>query len=379
VALGEVLKFDGFLKLYIESTDEESEEETKGLLPPLKKNDLLLRKTIEASQRFTIQPARYTEASLVKKMEELGIGRPSTYAPTISTIQQREYVVKEDRPGGKRNFILLHLENGHIRQEEKTENFGFEKAKLFPTDIGAIVNDFLEQHFGNIMNYNFTASIEKQFDEIADGKINYPEMIHAFYGPFHSQVDTTMETSEKSKGEKILGQDPDSGRNVYVKIGRFGPIAQIGDATDEEKPRFASLQKGQSLDKITLEQALDLFKLPRTIGQFEDEDLVIGVGKYGPYVRHANKFYSLTKDDNPYTIASERAIELIRAKREQESKRYIQTFESEPDLFVMNGRYGPYISYQKKNYRIPKKTDPAKLTIEECKEIIAKAQAKAKK
>jgi DNA topoisomerase-1 len=345
----------------------------------MKVNDKLQDDRIEANQKFTSLPARFTEASLVKKMEELGIGRPSTYAPTISTIQQREYVIKEDRPGKTRDVIVLELKNGEISQTEKSENFGFEKAKLFPTDIGIIVNDFLEQHFSNIMNYNFTASIEKQFDEIAEGNLNYPEMIGSFYTPFHKQVDSTTQTSERSKGEKILGVDPTSGKNLSVKIGRFGPIAQIGDTSEEEKPRFASLLKGQSIETITFEEALELFKLPRSIGAYENEDAIIGIGKYGPYVRHANKFYSLTKDDDPYTIEIDRAIELIEAKRSQEKNKYIQKFESEPELLVMNGRYGPYISFQKKNYRIPKKLDPAKLSLEECKEIIEKAKEKGKK
>jgi len=377
-ATGEVLKFEGFLKVYIESTDDESEEETKGLLPPLKVNDSLQRDRIEAAEKSTQQPARFTEASLVKKMEELGIGRPSTYAPTISVIQNREYVLKEDRPGSKRDMQQIVLKGENITSKMVSENFGFEKGKLFPTDIGIVVNDFLEQNFENIMDFNFTASVEKEFDEIAEGTLNWPSMIERFYKPFHTKVDTTTQTGERSKGEKVLGEDPESGKPVSVKIGRFGPIAQIGEATDEEKPRFASLLKGQSLESITFEEALDLFRLPRTIGQFEEEDLVIGVGRYGPYVRHKGKFYSLAKTDDPYTIEHERAIEIIAEKKTQEANRNIKQFDEEPGLQVLNGRYGPYISFNKKNFRIPKGTEPKELSLEDCHEIIAKANKKKK-
>ena len=379
IATGEVLKFDGFLKVYMESTDDEQEEETKGLLPPLKVNAPLNREEIEAAEKSTQQPARYTEASLVKKMEELGIGRPSTYAPTISTIQQREYVVKEDRKGSQREMLQIILKNETISRKMIRENFGYEKGKLFPTDIGSVVNDFLEQYFQNIMNFNFTASVEKEFDEIAVGKLNWPSMIERFYQPFHSKVDSTTQTSERSKGEKVLGTDPESGKPVSVKIGRFGPIVQIGEASDEEKPRFASLLKGQSLETITLDEALGLFRLPRTIGQFEDEELVIGVGKYGPYVRHKSKFFSLAKTDDPYTIQVDRAIEIIREKRTQEENRNIKQFEEEPGLQILNGRYGPYIAFQKKNYRIPKGKKPDELSLEECREIIKKADSRSKK
>ena len=379
IATGEVLKFDGFLKVYMESTDEELDEETKGLLPQVKINDRLNREEIEALEKSTMQPSRYTEASLVKKMEELGIGRPSTYAPTISTIQQREYVVKEDRKGSQRDMNHLLLKADSISEKVIKENFGLEKGKLFPTDIGAIVNDFLEQNFQNIMNFNFTASVEKEFDEIAVGKLNWPSMIERFYNPFHTKVDAATQTAEKSKGEKILGEDPDSGKPVSVKIGRFGPIAQIGEASDEEKPRFASLLKGQSLETITLEEAIDLFRLPRSVGQFEDEEVVIGVGRYGPYVRHRSKFFSLGKTDDPYTIEVDRAIEIILEKRTQEENRNIKQFEEEPDLLILNGRYGPYITFKKKNYRIPKSRKPEELTLEECREIIDKAATRTKK
>ncbi len=379
IATGEVMKFDGFLKVYIESTDEEQEEEAKGLLPPVKVKDHLDRMVIEATEKSTVQPARYTEASLVKKMEELGIGRPSTYAPTISTIQQREYVVKEDRKGGTREMAQLILKGDTIDRKTISEKYGFEKSKLFPTDIGTIVNDFLEQYFQNIMNYNFTASVEKEFDEIAMGKLDWPKMIDRFYKPFHTRVDSTTQTSERSKGEKILGEDPETGKPVSVKIGRFGPIAQIGEAGDEEKPRFASLLKGQSLESITLEEALELFRLPRTIGEFEKEEVVIGVGKYGPYVRHNSKFYSLGKEDDPYSIQLERAVEIIGEKRAIEQNRNIKQFEEEPGLQILNGRYGPYISFNKKNYRIPKNRKPEELTLDECHEIIRKAESRTRK
>ena len=379
IATGEVLKFDGFLKVYMESTDDEQEEEAKGLLPAVKVNDPLSREEIEATEKSTMQPARYTEASLVKKMEELGIGRPSTYAPTISTIQQREYVVKEDRKGSLRDMAQLILKGDRISEKTGQEKFGYEKNKLFPTDIGSIVNDFLEQYFQNIMNFNFTATVEKEFDEIAVGKLNWPSMIRRFYNPFHSKVDSATQTSERSKGEKVLGEDPESGKPVSVKIGRFGPIAQIGEASDEEKPRFASLLKGQSLESITLEEALALFRLPRNIGQFEEEELVIGVGKYGPYVRHKSKFFSLSKTDDPYTIQTDRAIEIIQEKRTQEENRNIKQFDEEPDLQILNGRYGPYIAFKKKNYRIPKSSKPEELTLEECREIIEKTDARTTK
>ncbi|MCD4709469.1 MAG: type I DNA topoisomerase [Bacteroidales bacterium] len=379
IATGEVLIFDGFLKVYMESTDDEQEEEAKGLLPPVKTDDKLGREIIEATEKTTMQPARYTEASLVKKMEELGIGRPSTYAPTISTVQHREYVIKEDRKGTEREMVQLILKEDSLSQQHIKEKYGFEKGKLFPTDIGMIVNDFLEQNFQNIMNFNFTASVEEEFDEIAGGNLNWPTMIERFYTPFHTRVDTATQTSERSKGEKILGEDPQSGKPVSVKIGRFGPIAQIGEASDEEKPRFASLLKGQSLETITLEEALDLFRLPRTLGQFEDEELVIGVGKYGPYVRHKSKFYSLSKNDDPFTIEQERAIEIIIEKRAQEENRNIKQFDEEPGLLILNGRYGPYISFNKKNYRIPKSRKPEELTLEECREIIEKAGSRTKK
>jgi DNA topoisomerase-1 len=372
VATGEVLKFDGFLKVYMESTDDEnSDEESKGLLPPLKAGDSLVLKNMEAAEKFSLHPPRYTEASLVKKMEELGIGRPSTYAPTISTIQQREYVIKEDRPGNTRVSRIIVLSGTSIRETRKEENYGFEKSKLFPTDIGMIVTDFLEQYFGEIMDYNFTATVEAEFDQIAEGNMVWSTMIDKFYKPFHSKVDDTNKTGERSNGERILGTDPLSGKPVLVKIGRYGPIVQIGNPTDDEKPRFASLQKGQSLETISLEESLELFKLPRTIGSFEDQDVVIGVGRFGPYVRHMSKFYSLKKgEDDPMTITLERAIDLIESKRRDDKNKVIKSFAEEPGIQVLNGRYGPYITFDRNNFKIPKSKDPASLSLEECQSII---------
>lgn len=377
IANGEVLKFDGFLKVYMESQDIEEEGEAGSLLPAMKSNDLLDLKDIIAREKYANNPPRYTEASLVKKLEELGIGRPSTYAPTISTIQQREYIVKEDRPGSVREVKEVCLKNHKINSVVKKEKFGYEKAKLFPTDIGGIVNDFLEQYFRNIMDYNFTASVEEEFDHIAEGGKDWTDMIDTFYKPFHNVVTSTIEVSEKAKGEKLLGTDPGSGKPVLVKIGRYGPIAQIGEAADEEKPRFASLLKGQSIETITLEEALELFSLPRIVGEYESGEVLIGVGRFGPYVRHDNKFVSLKKGvDDPMTITLERAIELINEKRQMEKNRLIKSFKEMPGLEILNGRYGPYISFEKKNYKIPRSKKPEELSLDDCKEIMEKASKK---
>lgn len=380
VATGEVLKFDGFLKVYIESQDDEGEEETKTLLPALKASQQLDMEKICAEQRFTNHPPRYTEASLVRKLEEQGIGRPSTYAPTISTVQNRGYVIKEDRDGGTRDAKEIKLIAGKVKVTVKKEKFGFEKSKIFPTDIGLIVNDFLEQHFNNIMDYNFTASVEEEFDNIADGKGNWTEMLDRFYKPFHINVTTTAEVSERARGERTLGVDPKSGKPILVKIGRYGPIAQIGDVSEEEKPKFASLLKGQSIETITFEEALELFKLPRTIGEYEEKEVIIGIGRFGPYVRHNSKFYSLKKGiDDPMLIELERAIELIEEKRLADKNKHIKSFEEMPGLEILNGRFGPYISYEKKNYKIPKTKVPAELSLEECKEIMKTPVKKKKK
>ncbi len=371
---GEVLIFDGFLKVYLESSDDEGDN-TNGntLLPPVFAGDEMHRIIIEANEKFTQRPARFTEASLVKKLEELGIGRPSTYAPTISTVQNRGYVVKEDRPGTERKYNYLVLTNGDIKEEVKTETFGAEKSKLFPTDIGLVVNDFLIQHFDDILDFNFTASVEKDFDVIAEGGMVWTKMIDKFYRPFHKQVVYTEENSKAEKGQRELGIDPKSGKVLLVRIGRYGPMAQIGEAEDEEKPKFAPLRKDQSIETISLEDALQLFALPREIGTYEEEVIVVANGRFGPYLRHKGAFYSLKKDvDDPYTIEHDRAVVLIEEKREADRKKVIRIFEAE-EVSVLNGRWGPYISYKKKNYKIPKKTDPTTLTIEDCMKLIEEA------
>ena len=371
IASGEVIIFDGFLKVYLESTDDEQDAETSGILPTMKKGEALTSKEILAQERFTQRPPRYTEASLVRKLEELGIGRPSTYAPTISTIQNRKYVEKGDRPAIKRSFNELKLKLGKITDAPKTENYGAEKAKLFPEDIGLVVNDFLVDHFPNIMDYNFTANVEVEFDNIAEGKIKWTQSIDRFYKKFHPVVEETLKNSERQVGERVLGVDPKSGRQLSVKIGRFGPIAQIGTSEEEEKPTFASLRKTQSIESITLEEALELFKLPREIGEFESKDMTVAVGRFGPYIRHDGKFYSLSKADDPLEITAERAVEIIETKREADKNKVINIFGENGEIQVLNGRFGPYIAFEKNNYKIPKKTDATTLTEEQCRELIA--------
>lgn len=389
IARGEVLKFDGFLKLYIESTDagvdEEREETARGLLPPIKTGDRLTARYIEALERFSQRPPRYTEASLVKKLEEMGIGRPSTYAPTISTIQQRGYVVKDERNGVERNYTVIRLVQKNINEEVKTEITGAEKNKLFPTDIGMVVTDFLVKYFQGIMNYNFTAFVEKEFDEIAEGKLVWYEMIDNFYKPFHRKVEETLEVSKRKTGERKLGTDPKTGKPVFVRIGKYGPLAQLGEGNagkeeeNAEKPRFAKLRPDQRLESITLEEALELFELPRTLGQYEGHDVVVAIGRFGPYVRHNSAFHSLKRGvDDPYTIQLDRAIQLIEEKREADRKKIIKTFEENQELRVLNGRWGPYISFRKKNYKIPKTTDPESLSLEDCMKLIEKGEKKTK-
>ncbi|NQU81322.1 MAG: type I DNA topoisomerase [Bacteroidetes bacterium] len=379
IASGEVMKFDGFLKVYTESKDEELNDSAKGMLPPISKGQILNYEIINAYERFSTPPPRYTEASLVKKLEELGIGRPSTYAPTISTIQNRGYVLKEDRPGFNRNFTVISLLKGKLEEKTKTEKAGTEKKKLFPKDIGIVVNDFLIEHFKDILNYNFTASVEKEFDEIAAGKLDWTKMIDTFYKSFHAKVEKSLAISVKKTGERQLGNDPETGEPIIVRIGKYGPFVQLGDSNKDEKPRFASLLKGQLIETITLEEALELFKLPRTIGKYEDNDLVVGIGRFGPYVRHNNNFFSLKKEtDDPLTINKSRAIELIEEKREIEKKRIIKSFPNDPDLKVLAGRYGPYISYKKKNFRIPGENKPESLTFEDCMKIIEEGQKKGR-
>lgn len=368
-ATGEVILFDGFLKVYMESTDDEETNE-EGLLPRLAIGQALESKEITAQQRFTQKPARYTEASLVRKLEELGIGRPSTYAPTITTIQNRTYVEKGDRPADKRVYNLLQLKGDKISDHDKTENTGAEKGRLYPTDMGIVVTDFLTENFPTILNYNFTAQIEKEFDSIADGEINWVSSIDNFYKTFHPIVEDTMKNSERKVGERILGVDPKSGRQLSVKIGRFGPIAQIGTAEEEEKPVFASLKKEQSIESITMEEALELFKLPRTLGEFEEKVMTVAVGRFGPYVRHDAKFYSLPKDEDPMTITAEKAVEIIEAKREADKNKIISTLGENGEYQVLNGRFGPYFTFDGNNFKIPAKTDPKSLTADDCRAMV---------
>lgn len=372
VATGEVVTFDGFLRVYKESYDDDNEQEDESrLLPPLTKGQKMERKDISATQRFTQCPPRYTEASLVRKLEELGIGRPSTYAPTISTVQQRGYVEKGNSEGVKRAYTILKLKGNKVTESTKTEMTGNEKSKLLPTDVGIVVNDFLMEYFPEIMDFNFTASVEKEFDEVAEGEKEWAKMMKNFYTGFHPLVDKTMTTkSEHKVGERILGNDPVSGKPVSVKIGRFGPVIQIGTVDDEEKPRFAQLGKGLSMETITLEEALESFKLPRTLGDYEEKTVTVGIGKFGPYIRHNNVFVSIPKDMDPMTISLEEAIELVKAKREAAEKKIIKTFDEEPELQILNGRYGPYISYQKKNYKIPENVEPKDLNLETCFKVV---------
>ena len=379
IAEGEVLKFDGFLKVYMESSDDEPEEKDEALLPPIEEGMILPYLSITATERFTHYPPRYTEASLVKKLEELGIGRPSTYAPTISTIQQRGYVIKEERPGKERKFSVVSLAHDKISNHVNTEITGAEKGKLFPDNIGMIVNDFLVEHFAGILDYNFTASVEKEFDEIADGKMNWNDMIGRFYGPFHKKVEETLTQKEVTKAERLLGTDPESGKSVYARMARFGAVAQIGDTNGTEKPRYVQLRKGQNIESITLEEALGLFKLPRLLGQFEDSDVSVSTGRFGPYALHKSKFYSLRKGDDPYTVELDHAIEIIAEKREKDSNKLILQFDNDKELSVLNGRWGPYISYKKDNFKIPRGTDPKTLTYDECMKIIHEAPVKTKK
>lgn len=381
VASGEMIKFDGFFKVYMESSDDENQKEEETLLPTVTVGDLLSEEVMNATQNFTYRPARYTEASLVKKLEELGIGRPSTYAPTITTVQNRGYVVKESRDGIERNYEILTLQENNISEETKTQITGAENKKLFPADIGMVVTDFLTKHFTNIMNYNFTADVEKEFDDIAIGKLVWYEMIGKFYNPFHANVEKTLEESERETGERILGNDPVTGKVILVRIGRYGPMAQLGESSEDkeaEAPKFASLRTGQHLETITLEDAIDLFKLPRDLGLYEDKKVVVAIGRFGPYVRHDGKFASLHKDvDDPMEIDLERAIVLIEEKKEKDRLKHIKSFDEDEELQVLNGRWGPYISYQKENYRLAKDIeDPKTLTYEDCLKIIKSAPKK---
>lgn len=373
-ASGETMRFDGFLRLYSESKEEENGEQSEtSLLPSLANGQRLDYTTITATERFTAPPLRYNEASLVKRLEELGIGRPSTYAPTISTIIARGYVDKTNRQAQKRNYTQITLRGDSLSEKSLSENYGAEKNRLAPTDIGMVVNDYLEAQFSSIMDYNFTANVEKEFDRIAEGELTWNQMIDTFYNPFHTLVDKAIETqATKSSQARILGNDPKTGHIVKARIGRYGPMVEI-EGNEGEKPRYASMKKGQLIEAITLEEALELFSLPRTVGKLDDEDVVIGIGKFGGYVRHGKMFASLTKNDDPYTVSLERAVELIEAQKQQNkmANTPLKTFDEDKDMLVKNGRYGAYIAYKGKNYRLPKNRKPEELTYEECRNIIS--------
>lgn len=377
IANGEVVAFEGFLKVYHESTDDEDAgEEFSHALPVMHEGEELERREIVSTERYSQSPNRYTEASLVRKLEELGIGRPSTYAPTISTIQLRDYVHKGDRKGEERKYAVDSLLGLKITSKTKKEMAGADKGKLIPTDIGMVVNDFLMENFPEIMDYNFTAKVEQEFDKIAEGKAEWNKEMKVFYQGFEPEVEKVMNArSEHKAGERELGIDPATGKPVFVKIGRFGPVVQIGTADDEDKPRFSQLPSDKSMETITLNEALELFKLPRTVGQFEGTDVVIGAGRFGPYVLHNKKYVSLPKDENPMTITLDAAINLIQKKRLQEAQRHLKTFEEDANMEVMNGRYGPYIAYKGKNYRMPKALHEkaSELTYEQCMDIVNNA------
>ncbi len=379
IGTGEVIKFDGFLKVYMESTDEETTEEQEGLLPAMKKGDNLKMNELTAVERYSSPPARYTEAALVKKLEELGIGRPSTFAPTISTVQKRGYVLKEERQGKERIYHVIRLKDDKISHEDKTEITGAEKNKLFPTDIGMLVNDFLVANFKDILDYNFTAFVEKEFDDIANGELQWQKMITDFYKPFHSTVEITEKESERVTGERILGKDPTSGLTLLVRVGRFGPMAQIGAQSETDKPRFAKLRSEQRLDQITFEEALDLFKLPRKLGMFEEYEINVAIGRFGPYIRLNDFFVSLKKEDDPYTVTFERCLELIEEKRKSNAEKIIKIFDEDKEVQLLNGRWGPYIAYKDKNIRIPKDREPLSLTLAEIYVMAEKAPVKKKK
>ena len=389
IAKGEVIVFDGFLKVYLEGTDEDGDEEQDGILPKLDVGETVDYKKISSRERFTKAPARFTEASLVKKLEELGIGRPSTYAPTISTVQRRGYVEKGDDEGKLRSYHLVELSNAEVTTHALEEKSGSNKGKLCPTDIGMVVNDFLVSNFNSILDFHFTANVEAEFDQIASGDKVWNEMLHKFYGDFHAKVEDVKENSDRAVGERILGVDPKTGLSLLVRIGRYGPMAQLGSQSEVEKPKFASLRKGQSIESITLNEVIDLFKLPRQVGQFEDKVVTVAVGRFGPYVRHDGKFVSLGEYD-PMSIELDTCVELILAKRKSDAEKHIHTFDDdEPTIQVLQGRWGPYIKMEKKNYKIPKDIDAEGLDREKClyiienqpkkKKVKAKVKTKAKK
>ena len=384
---GEQVKFDGFLKVYMESTDDETDEDSTRLLPKLPEGTRMAMEVCEAAQHYTQHPPRYTEASLVKKLEDLGIGRPSTYAPTISTILKREYIIKEDREATERPCTLLSLKGSSVKRSERMEKGYAEKGKLFPTDIGCVVNTFLMEHFNDILDYNFTATVEKDFDEIAAGKKAWRKVIDSFYMPFHKNIRQTQQSAQRTTGSRLLGTDPKSGKNVYAKIGRYGTLVQIGETNTDEKPLFASMKKGQSIENITLDQALELFNLPRTLGTFEDKEIIVSIGKFGPYVRHNGKFYSLGKNDDPYEVTLERAIEIVVKKRDAELKKEAlkKDFPHEigihdGDPVVSNiGRFGPYLTFRGENFRLTKDIDPLSLSLDDAMKIVNDAGKKRKR
>ncbi len=370
-AQGEIIVFDGFLKLYVAATEDEQQDNIfDTVLPPLTQNQALFLDTMTATERFSNPPARYSEPALVRKMEELGIGRPSTYAPTITTIQNRGYVVKENMPGKKRKYTALNLKKGTIKETTKSENTGAIKNKLQPTDIGILVNKFLTEHFDNVMDYHFTAKVEKEFDAIAEGKTVWNNMIGEFYTPFKEKVEHTIENADREKGERILGTDPKTGKNVYARIGRFGPIIQIGEAEDDEKPRFAGLKKGQSIGTITLEEAMELFRYPRKVGELDGKVVNVAIGRFGPYISHNKVYASIPKGEDLESIDFDRAIEILEEKKKKDAERHIKSFDEEPDLQVLNGRWGPYIKYKKKNFKIPKTTEAKDLSLQDCMKLI---------
>ncbi|MCQ2260909.1 MAG: type I DNA topoisomerase [Bacteroidales bacterium] len=386
VCQGEQVRFDGFLKVYMESTDDETEDNVNAgrSLPKLVEGMMLNLDVAEALEHHTQHAPRYTEASLVKKLEDLGIGRPSTYAPTISTILKREYVIKEDREPQTVNCTAIVLKDGSVRTENRTERTGAEKGKLFPTDIGSVVNAFLMEHFTDIIDYNFTANVEKDFDEIAAGKKEWRKVIDKFYVPFHKNIRQTQQNSHRTSGSRLIGTDPKTGKNLYAKIGRYGTLVQLGDTSNEEKPKFASMKKGQSIETITVEEAMSLFELPRTVGEFEGHDIIVSIGKFGPYVRLDNKFYSLSKNDDPYEVDYDRCVEIIKVKRlaEEEKERLRALYPHEIGIYEGDvvssniGRYGPYLTYRNDNFRLPKTANPLEMSIEESIEIIANAGVK---
>jgi DNA topoisomerase-1 len=380
-AQGEVIKFEGFLKVYEIAADEDSEAVDSGVLPKMEQGDLLAMESIQGVERFTMHPPRYSEASLVKQLEELGIGRPSTYAPTISTIQKRGYVEKKSTEGEQRDYSFIEVTPKGISKSTKTETTGKEKNKLFPTDIGEVVNDFLIENFENVLNFHFTADVEREFDQIAEGKVEWNKMIELFYSEFHKDVENAIENSERATGERLLGVDPESGKPVFARIGRFGPMVQIGNAEDEEKPKFTTIRAPQSISSITFEEAMELFKLPRTLGEYQGKNLSAAIGRFGPYIRWGSVFVSLKEanGDDPYTVTFERAKNLLEEKIDADKKALLKTFDEDPEMRILVGRYGPYLKHGKSNYKLPKDEEPTSFTYQQCLEIMAQQPQKTRR